>query len=106
MNQMEQGLYVSGRPRFSETVDNTVSEALVLEIVDRDTNVIVSPGSGASARVEKTLSSIEDVEAGTAVWFPWSNGDVTGITETIFAPGIIALRLVVSGGSATWYVCQ
>lgn len=106
MNFMEDAVYRSDRPRFNETVDNTVSEALIMDIVDRDASVIVDPGSGATARVEKTLSSIPDVEAGTAVWFPWSQGDVTATTETVFAPGIIALRLVSSGGATDWYVCQ
>lgn len=86
----------------SETVTDAPSDPLILPSLERD-SVAVSVTPGTSARVESTSSSYADIEAGSAVWDAWDNGDVTTGTTGVVSSRVSALRLV-STGASSWRV--
>lgn len=55
------------------------------------------PASG-TCRFEQTCSTEAEVEAGTATWFTWSSGDVSGPTSSIVL-GAVAVRGVATGNA-------
>jgi len=60
----------------------------------------IIPDAGSTARIETTMSSVENVNAGTAVWETWTYGDVASIrTGTMYSP--VAFRMTVTAGTAT-----
>ena len=86
----------------SETVTDATSEPLVLPALERD-SAAVSVTPGTSARVEYSLSSYADIEADTATWHAWDDGDVTSATTSAIDARVTALRLV-SIGASDWEV--
>src|SRR5690554_1747154 len=86
----------------SETVTDATSDPLVLPSLERD-NVAVAVTPGTSARVEYSLSSYADIEADTATWHAWDDGDVTSATTSAIDARVTALRLV-STGASDWEV--
>lgn len=86
----------------TEAVDNATSDPLIIPSLDRDSvAVMVAPGS--SARVEYTLSGYADIDAGTATWLPWDEGDITAPASSVVSSRVAAVRLV-STGSSEWWV--
>ena len=89
--------------RHTETVTDATSEALSVPAMDRETLIVVQPGT--SAKVQYTLSSAEAIEADTAIWIDWPAGSVTEQTTDAISGAITALRLV-SVGASTWEVAK
>ena len=66
--------------------------------VSRSIVVTAVPGSGGTMLVEASFSSVADVSAGTANWFPWDAGTVsvasvqalTGATAIRFTAATVA----------------
>lgn len=67
-------------------------------------SVAVSPAVGANAVVEFTLSSRDEVEAGTALWRAWSLGTVTQAADDALQAPVTALRCTSTGGSTSFEV--
>jgi hypothetical protein len=85
----------------AETVTDATSEPLIIPSLGRDVAVAVTPGT--DALVQFSLSSYADLEAGTAEWFDWPEGEVAEPTADGIAGSVSALRLV-STGASTWEV--
>ena len=86
----------------AETVTDATSDPLILPALERGyAAVAVTPGS--SARVEYTLSSYDEIEAGAATWHAWPLGDVSAAATDGVQLGVAALRLV-SVGASRWEV--
>ncbi len=66
-------------------------------------SVAVVCGAG-QARIEFTIDTTEEVSAGTAAWFIWDKGIVTGNILDVFTSAITALRCVSISGPITWKV--
>ena len=64
----------------------------------------VLPG-GNTGKFQYTFSSTEKVEAGTANWIDWDNGDVTSNTGATFTAPVTAVRGVSVSGAITIEVC-
>ena len=69
---------------------------------DAQTSVAVYPDN--RARCEYTLSSFEDLQAGTAKWIPWSLRDVRRDSSDTIVGVVSAVRLVSRNGAATMEV--
>lgn len=86
---------------FKQVVVDETSDPLLLENTGSNTLVSVVPGT--NAKVEYSISSIDDISSGRATWHEWPSGDVTETTVDSLAPGATALRLV-STGESMWEV--
>lgn len=93
------------RQRFNhkETVTSATGEWLFLPAGVGDVLVSVAPAAG-TARVEYTQDDVAAVEAGTAVGKPWSEGDVSGYTDSLMVNAVTAIRCVAAGGSTEFKV--
>lgn len=93
------------RQRFNhkETVTSTTGEWLYLPAGVGDVLVSVAPASG-TARVEYTQDDVAAVEAGSAEGKPWSEGDVSGYTDSLMVNAVTAIRCVAAGGSTEFKV--
>lgn len=91
------------RYRHTQTVTDATSEPLSVPAMDRETLIVVNPGT--TAKVQYTLSSAEAIEADTAIWIDWPAGEVTEQTTDAISGAITALRLV-SVGASTWEVAK
>ena len=63
----------------------------------------ITPNAGTS-KIQITGSKRENVEAGSAVWYDWSLGDVTSPTVDGTEFPVTAARVVVTSGTADWEV--
>lgn len=80
-------------------------EQVVVPLFNRwNAGVMVSPGPGATALVEFTFSSKEDVENGTAMWDTWAAGPVTRVRSDVFDASVAALRFSSADGDSTFEV--
>lgn len=59
--------------------------------------VMMVPGSN-TGKVQYTFSSMEKIEAGTANWVDWSDGEVTANAGTAFVAPVTAVRGVSVSG--------
>ena len=76
------------------------SDAYVIPRDYNDLLIGIYPGIASSAKLQYSLSSLDDITAGTAEWQDWDAGSVSvDTTDTLYVP--VAVRLVVSSGSAT-----
>jgi len=98
---------VSGRYYFAETVSSGIFSDPVLappayphDPGSKPVSVFVKPAG--TARLEFTLSSRSLVEAGTAIWLPWPNGDVTAATAAAINAPVTAMRCVSVSGACDW----
>lgn len=66
--------------------------------------VMVRPDFGATALVEFTFSSQEDIEADTAIWDTWAAGQVTKVWSDVFDAQVSAVRLSSEGAASTFEV--
>ena len=66
--------------------------------------VMVHPDFGATANIEFTFSSQDDIQAGTALWDSWSAGPVTAVRSDVFDAMVSALRLSSLGAASTFEV--
>jgi hypothetical protein len=57
----------------------------------------VDSGEG---KIQYTMSTIEEIEAGSALWHNWDSGDVTSNSEEFFKP-VSAVRQVNASGTTT-----
>jgi len=101
----------SGRYHHAATVSAGTSDPLVVAtllpgpapINGAWLTVSLTP-NGTSAKVQHTISTLEAVEADTAQWYDWGAGTVTtGTMDALLAP-VTALRVVSTGGTASWEV--
>lgn len=72
--------------------------------IEPETTITLIPGTGATARIEYTLSTIAEVEAGTAVWQAWAKGDITATATDALLGRVTALRMITAGGDSIWEV--
>ncbi len=86
---------------FRESVTDDTSEPLLIPNEARGVVVGVVPGTAAT--VEVTISSLAEIEAETAIWFPWASGEVATKTIDFVDFNVTAARLV-STGESTWEV--
>lgn len=86
---------------YAETVTDATSAPLYLPNEARGVAAGVIPGT--SARVEVSISTLAEIEANTADWFPWAAGDVAEATIDYVAFNVTAMRLV-SVGTSRWVV--
>ena len=93
------------RQRFNhnETVNDSTGQWLILPAGVGDLFVSVTPAAG-TARVEYTQDDLEAVEADTAVGKAWSEGDVSGYTDSLMVNAVTAIRCVAAGGSTEFKV--
>ena len=89
------------RRQHTETVTDDTSDPLLIPVDAETVAVAVTPGT--SARVEYSLSSYANIEADTAAWHAWDDGDVTSATTSAIDARVTALRLV-STGASNWEV--
>lgn len=80
---------------YTETVeDGTNGEAVITTPLanasGRVTCTIVSTGN--TGKVQTTTSSVATVEAGTATWLDWAQGDVTTTTTDVLTGPVTAVR--------------
>ena len=66
--------------------------------------VTAIPGGGGSIRVEFSLNPKEDVEAGTATWVAWEEGNVGTPTSRALVGTITAIRGVATTANGTLQV--
>lgn len=85
----------------TETVTDATSAPLIVPSIGRAVAVAVTPGT--SATVQYTLSSYADIEADTAAWHDWEEGQVSAAAGSSVIGAVSALRLV-SAGASTWEV--
>jgi len=97
----------TGRSIFSESIlGGATSDPVLLPSVHqmdlghKPSSVFCKPAG--TARLEFTLSSRAAVEAATAIWVPWPNGDVTVTTTAGIHSPVTALRCVSVGGACDW----
>ena len=57
--------------------------------------------AGGTARIEYTLSTSNDVLDNSAIWLPWSNGDLTTSGGAIFNAPIRYIRVITSTTGVT-----
>lgn len=88
----DDGAITRQRYRFSASVTGA-GDWVILPPEIGDAVVSVAPSSG-TARIEYTLSSVADVEAGTAVARNWPDGDVAGYTDSLISNSVTAIRCV------------
>ena len=69
-------------------------------------SVVAIPGSGGTAKVEYTLSSIAAVGAGSATWVEWDDGAVSDTTGTALYSPVTALRFTATTEDAVFLVHQ
>lgn len=81
------------------TVSADTSEAVFVPASNCGIEVVPTSGT---ARFEQTAATEAEIEAGTAHWFAWSTGDVSGPASSIVL-GANAVRCVATG-DATFYV--
>lgn len=89
-------------------------EQVVVPLFNRwNAGVMVSPGPGATALVEFTFSSKEDVEADavkqpgapdSCMWDTWAAGPVTSVSSDVFDASVAALRFSSANGESTFEV--
>ena len=80
-------------------------EQAVVQLFNRwNAGVMVHPEPGATALVEFTFSSKDDVDAGTALWDTWAAGSVTTVRSDVFDASVSALRLSSQGAASTFEV--
>lgn len=80
-------------------------EQVVVPLFNRwNAGVMVHPDFGATALVEFTFSSADDIAADTAMWDTWAKGAVTAVASDVFDASVSALRLSSQGGAATFEV--
>lgn len=80
-------------------------QSVVVPLFNRwNAGVMVHPDFGATALVEFSFSSKEDVEAGTALWDTWSAGPVTTVRSDVFDAQVSAVRLSSLGAASTFEV--
>lgn len=103
----------SGRYHFQQTVTaGAASDPVLLPSVYHHNPgyapaaVYASPGGGGTARIEFSLSTPEEVEAGSATWLPWPDGDVSAGTVRTVAGPVTALRCVATTANAAWGVMR
>lgn len=64
-------------------------------------SVAIHPAAGQTARIEFSLSSWDDLAAGTARWITWDSGNTTASAADGIMTLASAIRGVASGGTAT-----
>lgn len=79
-------------------------QVTVLLFNKNNAGVMVRPSPGASALVEFTFSSAEDIAADDAMWDDWRAGTVTSKWSDVFDAQVSALRLSSVGGVSTFEV--
>lgn len=80
-------------------------EQVVVPLFNRwNAGVMVGPGPGATALVEFTFSSQEDIENGTAMWDTWAAGPVTSVRSDVFDASVAALRFSSANGDSVFEV--
>lgn len=80
-------------------------EPVVVPLFNRwNAGVMVHPGPGATALIEFTFSSKEDIENGTAMWDTWAAGPVTSVRSDVFDASVAALRFSSADGDSTFEV--
>lgn len=88
----EQGTAVVGTP------------AIVKIPVAGDVSVSVFPGALGSVLVETTLSSPAAMDAGTANWFAWTEGNVNVNTQDLAMGPVRGLRITATVANAKYEV--
>lgn len=80
-------------------------EQVVVPLFNRwNAGVMVHPDLGATALIEFTFSSADDIAADTAMWDTWSKGAVLTVASDVFDASVSALRLSSQGGASTFEV--
>jgi hypothetical protein len=65
-------------------------------------NVVVAPDAGSTITVEYSLSSLEEIRAGSARFYAWGPGPVKGAAvEAVFDATISAMRVTAIAGTGT-----
>lgn len=62
-------------------------------------SVVLHPNPIGTGQVQATLSSVQDIEAGTARWVPWPSGTVAVTTLDVIVASFTALRAVCLTGA-------
>lgn len=97
-----------GKENFYETEVSQdsagTSDFVLLASFIQYASVAVYP-TGGSCKVQTTSDTVENLEAGTAVWEDWPAGSVSSAKSDV-AAGVKAIRLVVSSGSARMVIAQ
>lgn len=89
--------------RYSVTFTGT-TDFVMLQSNMGSVSAAVHPASG-TARVEFTLSSPADVQAGIAKWVVWPMGDVSKSSADGMISCATAIRAVASASNAVFEVC-
>ena len=76
----------------------------VLLFNKNNAGVMVHPGIGATALVEFTFSSADDIAADTAMWDDWAAGAVTTKRSDVFDAQVSAVRLSSIGNTSTFEI--
>ena len=94
--------------QFAETVNaDSISQPVLIPadgIPGQAARVEVSPAAGARAVIEHTLSSIAEVQAGTAIWSRWGQGVCEQYEHDYLTILPTALRCTTENGAAFWRV--
>jgi len=92
---------------YSETVaDGATSDPVKIKpngkgIYAISVGIIPETGSG---KVQFSLDSESDIDGGSADWFDWSAGEVTGGTSATFTSAISALRCISISGNVKFKI--
>ncbi len=92
--------YSEGRGvwEYEETGVTGNGNSMLTPSKQNSVSVTVEP-SGGSAKVQATTNPLADVEADTATWVDWDEGEVTEATQGVCQP-CTAVRVVVISGTA------
>lgn len=105
----------NGRHIHTETLGaGLTSDPLMLPSVygrmrsDDRISVVCIPAVGATGKIQYTLSSVANVEAGSAIWIDWPSGNVTAATGYAINGPVTALRCINVAGafSVAWGVLK
>jgi hypothetical protein len=77
------------------------SEPIMIKSGMTSVSVAIHPAVGQTARVEFTLSCQDAIDAGTAKWMSWPQGNVSVSANDAMRTNAYAVRGVSSGGTAT-----
>jgi len=98
------GFYVRGG-RADKTEVDFIGEESTLVVPDGETSPVLYRAKHAeeiaaeldpsgTAKLQHTISSIQDVTGGTANWVDWGPGEVSAVTQAFIDQPVTALRVV------------
>lgn len=79
----------------------TNSIPVIIEMFnDADINVVVAPNANSTITIEYSLSPLSDIRAGTAHYYAWASGAITGVAvQAVFDAPISAMRATATTGT-------